>query len=314
VWENTPWDFGVANGGVAVPEEETGWFEEETCVRGKMSRKATVEDCLDSGVEGIQKTKVAVASASNPGAHMCEAPLRHREVEKIATTVQADQYFEQVPGVMSAEDTDTYLEEISPGTEQPEIQIGGDKSIFTRSTYPFKAARVAEILRLVEIGSDITPAERRLVEDTIAEFADTYALSVSEVKHIPGAIHWLEIPEGATFNTKIRQKPMSPPQTEYFSHALDVMLDAGICEPIAAKDVKCVSPITLAAKAHSSGGMTIEELRQRLNEECANVGVKPPFIVPENAPPLPNLETADEPQKWRVCTNYMKLNEVTHVL
>jgi Reverse transcriptase (RNA-dependent DNA polymerase) len=313
-WENTPWDFGTADRGVAVPDEEEGWFEEKMCVGGGVSRKATVEDCLDSSAEGIRKTKVAVASASNPGAHMCEAPLRHREVEKIAMTVQADQYFEQVPGVMSVEETETYLEETSPGTEQPEIRIGGDKSIFTRSTHPFKEARVAEILRLVEIGSDVTPVERRLVEDTIAEFADTYALSVSEVKHIPGAIHRLEIPEGATFNTKIRQKPMSPPQTEYFLHALDVMLDAGICEPIAAKDVKCVSPITLAAKAHSSGGMTIEELRQRLNKECANVGVKPPFIVPENAPPLPNLETADEPQKWRVCTNYMRLNELTHVL
>jgi hypothetical protein len=169
-WENTPWDFGAANRGVVVPEEEEEWFEEEMCVRGGMSRKATVEDCLDSGAEGIRKTKVAVASASNPGAHTCEAPLKHREVIKIAMMVQADQHFEQTPGVMSVEDTDTYLEEISPGTEQPEIRIGGDKSIFTRSTYPFKAARVAEILRLIEIGSDVTPVERRLVEDTITEF------------------------------------------------------------------------------------------------------------------------------------------------
>jgi RNase H-like domain found in reverse transcriptase/Reverse transcriptase (RNA-dependent DNA polymerase) len=314
VWENTPWDFSAANRGVVAPEEETEWFEEGMCRRGKVSRKTTVEDCLDSGAEGIRKTKVAVASASNPGARTCEAPLRYREVDKVAMMVEADQYFEQVPGVMLVEDTDTYLEEISPGTKQPEIRIGSKQSIFTRSTNPFKAAHVAEILCLVKIGSDATPVECHLVEDTIAEFPDTYALSVSEVKHIPGAIHQLEIPEGATFNTRIRQKPMSPPQTEYFSHALNVMLDAGICKPIAAKDVKCISPITLATKAHSSGGMTIEELCQHLNEECTNMGVKPPFIIPENTLPLPNLKTADGPQKWRVCTNYMKLNEVMHVL
>jgi hypothetical protein len=53
VWENTPWDFGAANGGVVAPEEETEWFEEGTCRRGEVSRKATVEDCLDSGAEGI---------------------------------------------------------------------------------------------------------------------------------------------------------------------------------------------------------------------------------------------------------------------
>jgi hypothetical protein len=99
-----------------------------------------------------------------------------------------------------------------------------------------------------------------VVEDLIREFPDIFALSVSEVKHIPGATHHLKIPEGATFNTKIRQCTMSPPQMAYFANALDIMLKAGICAPIAAKDVKCVSPITLAVKAHTSGGMTIDEL------------------------------------------------------
>jgi hypothetical protein len=109
---------------------------------------------------------------------------------------------------------------------------------------------------------------------------------------------------------------MSSPQTEYFSKALDVMLEAGVCAPIAAKDVKCVSPITLAAKNHTSARMTVNELRQRLNQECETVGVPPPFIGPRGADPIPDKPSGsnDLPVKWRVCTNYMKLNEVTQVL
>jgi hypothetical protein len=52
---------------------------------------------------------------------------------------------------------------------------------------------VAEIL----IRDDISPEERSAAEGTITAFADVFALSVSEVKHIPGVVHRLEIPEGA---------------------------------------------------------------------------------------------------------------------
>jgi hypothetical protein len=155
-----------------------------------------------------------------------------------------------------------------------------------------------------------------VVEDLIREFPNIFTLSVSEVKHIPGATHRLEIPEGTTFNTKIKQRTMSPPQTAYFSNVLDIMLKAGICASIAAKDVKCVSPITLAAKAHTSGGMTIDELQQRFNEECEHTCITPPFTGPPDMEPLParTLDADTSPPKWCVCTNYMRLNEVTQVL
>lgn len=100
--------------------------------------------------------------------------------------------------------------------------------------------------------------------------------------------------------------------TEYFSKALDIMLEAGICEPIAAKDVKSISAITLAPKNHVNG-MTMEELRQRPNKECEQAGLSPVFDSPPDAPPLPPTDKSG-PQKWRVCTNYMQLNETTKVL
>jgi hypothetical protein len=221
-----------------------------------------VEDCPDEETfaEGIRNFKVAVAPASNPGAHKCVPPLKQRQVVNEKCSEHTDKHFNQNSPVLSVEEAERSLEGTAPGAEQPEITVDADQSIFTRATNAFKAERVAEIVRLIKIGDDLSPEERTVVEDLIREFPDIFALSVSEVKRIPGATHRLEIPEGTTFNTKIKQRPMSPPQTAYFSNALDIMLEAGICAPIAAKDVKCVSPITLAAKAHTAGGMTIDEL------------------------------------------------------
>ncbi|KIM79203.1 hypothetical protein PILCRDRAFT_74638, partial [Piloderma croceum F 1598] len=119
--------------------------------------------------------------------------------------------------------------------------VGTDTSILTCKIEPNKSEHVAEILQLVKIGDDISPEEQSAVEDTIKDFVDVFILLVSEVKHIPEAVHHFEIPEGATFNTKIHQLPMTPPQTAYFLNALDIMLKTGVCAPIAAKDVKCVS-------------------------------------------------------------------------
>jgi hypothetical protein len=46
--------------------------------------RARVEDSPDESLdaEGLQKSKVAVASGSNPGVHANVAPLKHRHVAK----------------------------------------------------------------------------------------------------------------------------------------------------------------------------------------------------------------------------------------
>jgi hypothetical protein len=317
-WYNKPWDFGekvdVRYDKPEMTKVSEVWadFESKTTVPDQWAK---VKDCDDDEAEGIQKTKVAIASASNPGAHDNAAPLKPRYVSDLLSPDLSDGLSAQESNVLSVDDVHQVLEDLAPRTEQPEILISADNSIFTRMTAPFKSECVAEILRLVEIEEDLSPEERHEVKQVIRDFADVFALLVKEVKHIPGATHHFQILENAKFNTKICQWPMSPPQTEYFSKALDIMLDAGICAPIAMKDVKCVSPITLATKAHTSAGMMIDELRQWLNQECENIGVSPPFVGPSNIGQIPDKPaTPDLPAKWCVCTNYMKLNEVTQVL
>ena len=320
VWNRTPWDFGEPIEPKRQGDDSTSEIDSEMArVIGDRSgdRRARVEDSPDEGLhaEGLRKSKVAVASVSNPGARANAAPLKHRHVTKIPARYEHTEKLTDAD-ILLLQKAEDSLDDSAPGTEQPEIPVDADTSVFTRATAAFKPERVAEILRHIEIGSDLSPAERIAVEQTIRDFADVYALSISEVKHIPGASHKLHIPEGATFNTKIRQQQLSPPKAAYFSKALDVMLEAGICEPIDAKDVKCVSPITLAAKAHSTGGLTMDELCQRLNQECEQIGIDQPFIGPQPTSPASrdSAEPNSAPQKFRVCTNYKKLNEVTQVL
>lgn len=210
------------------------------------------------------------------------------------------------------------LDEVSPGNEQLNIAAGADNLIFTRASKPFKTECVVEILRLVKIGEDISAEEHILVEDLVRDFADMFALSVHEVKHIPGVTHHLEVPNDTQLHMKIGQKPMTPPQVAYFSEAIDIMVEARICAPIAVKGIKCVSPITLAVKAHSMAGMTMDKLCQKVNLECKQIGILNPYIGPCSVQPMPEVQKTQpgvmQPQKWRVCTNYQELNKVTQVL
>ena len=86
------------------------------------------------------------------------------------------------------------------------------QSVLTRGTNPWKPERVARILKEVTIGWDIDDAEWNTVQDTIAEFADCFALSMKDVNAILGAIHKLNILEGITFRTKIPPRSYNPDQ------------------------------------------------------------------------------------------------------
>ena len=66
------------------------------------------------------------------------------------------------------------------------------------------------------------------VQDLISEFADCFALSMSEVMPVNGAEHRQDIPRDKKFKTKINQRPQSPPQKEFFNGVIDIMLVVGI--------------------------------------------------------------------------------------
>ncbi|KAJ7812618.1 hypothetical protein B0H14DRAFT_3478661 [Mycena olivaceomarginata] len=172
-------------------------------------------------------------------------------------------------------------------TPEPAAQI------FTRANDPFNTKRIEHIIESVEIGPDLT-AEH-------------------EVFPVAGAVYAPKIPAEKKFSTRVQQRPLSRPQAEYLHEQVEVLERAGVIRPIHPRDVKCVSPIKLAEKEHEGGGLTHEELKHELNEECIRAGLPPVYnLPPRDAEPKQNPPT--KPQKWRICQNFHELNELLKVV
>ncbi|GAW03058.1 Retrovirus-related Pol polyprotein from transposon opus Includes: ame: Full=Protease [Lentinula edodes] len=193
-------------------------------------------------------------------------------------------------------------------------------NLFTRNdgeAGAFRPERVKEILRKVRIGENLSADQRTRVEQLLSEYADCFALSVGEVRPVKGAVHRLNIPEGSTFPKKVRQKSLTPPQREYLHAKVDELLEAGVIERCNPEDVKCVSPLTLAQKAHEGTGLTVEELMHKLNDECMAAGLPASFDLPTRPVPQPPEPTEragpPKPAKWRICQNFMAVNKLTEI-
>ena len=201
-----------------------------------------------------------------------------------------------------------------PGTEQPEVMKVFEPSVLTRKTDPRSPERIAAIQAKITVGSDLTMAQAALIRQTIAEYADCFALSMSEVTPVEGAAHRLDIPRDTPFRTKVNQRPQTPPQREFFNGVLDKMLEAGIIRPIDYQDVKCCGATTLAKKAHEGSGRTLNTLKHQVNDECIAAGFPPAH---QNLPPLEEADlsssTPPAQNKWRVCQDFAELNRVTKV-
>ena len=188
-------------------------------------------------------------------------------------------------------------------------------NIFTHETKPFRPTHVEEIQRLVTIGDNLTSAENSQVQALIAEFADVFALSVSEVKQVEGAVHQLNINPDAKFSTKVHQKPLTPPQCRYLHEKLQAMLDANIIEPCELGQVKCVSPTILAQKTHEGAGLMLDELQHWVNDECIHNGLQPHFpLLPRPPPAVDEMEVKKDEPKWRICQNFSQINKVMQVV
>lgn len=93
------------------------------------------------------------------------------------------------------------------------------------------------------------------------------------------------------------------------------MLAAGIVERAPPELIKCAATTVIAQKAHEAGGLTWDELKQRVNDQYRTAGMRPAFELPPREVPRPTLDEPEErkPKKWRVCQNFAQLNKVTEV-
>jgi len=198
--------------------------------------------------------------------------------------------------------------------EIPTDELTDTTNIFTHMTEPFKPAHVEEIQCQVMVGNDLTSTENSQVQALIAEFMDVFTLSVSKVKQVEGAVHWLNIEPNMKFSTKVHQKPLTPPQRQNLHEKLQAMLDANIIELCEPGQVKCISPTTLAQKAHQGAGLTLDKLQHRVNDKCVCNGLQPHFpLSPRPQQTVNDVETKEDEPKWRICQNFSQINKVMQV-
>ena len=192
------------------------------------------------------------------------------------------------------------------------------ESLLTWESDPFKSERVEKIIQEVMIGPDVTEAQCLTICDLIREYADCFALSIKEVNVIPGAVHKLNIPEGATFHTKIPPQSYNPEQRVFVNAKVDEMLEAGIIRSIHHSQVRFVAQTVLAQKAHEGQGLGIEELRYKVNDQCLKHGLPKEFDLPP-VPLIPVPESSsstkrDAPIKWCMCQDFGGINKVRNRL
>ena len=162
----------------------------------------------------------------------------------------------------------------------PAMKEQEPQSVLTRKTDPWKPEHVERILRKVTLRWGITETEHDTAWTTITEFADCFALSIKEVNAIPGAVHKLNIPEGTTFRTKIPPRSYNPDQRAFMEVKIDEMLEAGVIRKIHPRDVWCVAQTVLAQKTHKGEGLTLDELKHCVNNQCIEHGLPSEFEMP----------------------------------
>jgi hypothetical protein len=189
-----------------------------------------------------------------------------------------------------------------------------DNNVYTRHTEPFKAKRVKRIISEITVGPDIMLEQHSQVEELIGEFADCFALAMTEVNIVPGAVHKLNIPSDAKFRTKLMQRSLNPAQKMYLHMKVDDMITAGIIAPIHPQDVRAVAPVVLSKKTHEGQGLPLDELKHRVNDRCVELGLP----SAEELPPQPVIQEkngTDEPQgqNWWLCQDFSEVNRVTQI-
>lgn len=175
---------------------------------------------------------------------------------------------------------------------QPDIETGIPPSLFTCDTDPFQAVCVAKILELVQIGRDLSAGECTEVLELIASYADILALFIGEVRAMALGVHHLDIKQGVNFSTKIQYRWVMPSTQTNLDRTLNSLLAASILQPLAAKEVKCCSPVKMVQKLHSNQGLSVTELQHQVNEQCIHSGMTPRFDI------LPREDPSAIPQVW----------------
>ena len=234
--------------------------------------------------ESPRQTDTPTAQVNAPS--QTDKDKENTDGEETDSTLAKEILIDVVADRLSYEKGDTNLYTSESGNLAHINSVGTEAdSIFTQHTNPFKKERVAKILDEMTLGDDLTDEQQEITRSVVKEFADCFALAMSEVNAIPGISHQLKIPEGMTFRTKIGQRSMTPPQRKFLNKKVDEMLAAGIVAPIHPRDVHNIAPMVLVKKVHEGNGVPLDELKHCINDECVSHGMQSAFDMPPRPEP-----------------------------
>ncbi|KAJ7114207.1 hypothetical protein C8R43DRAFT_903082 [Mycena crocata] len=99
---------------------------------------------------------------------------------------------------------------------------------------PFGEERVREILSKIKIGADLTDDQRAKVVKLIKEYADIFALSMSEVFFVDWWKHHLNIDPDTKLPKRMSQRPLTEKQKDWFYEILDEMEESHVIQRVSA--------------------------------------------------------------------------------
>ncbi|KIJ45535.1 hypothetical protein M422DRAFT_134926, partial [Sphaerobolus stellatus SS14] len=98
--------------------------------------------------------------------------------------------------------------------------------------------RVGQILKEVTIGDDLLEEQHIRVVNMVTEYADAFALTLSEVLPVDFVTHKLHVNPLTPLPTKVYQKLLTAEQKSWFYGKVDEMEAAGIIARVRADEVR----------------------------------------------------------------------------
>ncbi|KAF8068832.1 hypothetical protein FPV67DRAFT_1415511, partial [Lyophyllum atratum] len=134
------------------------------------------------------------------------------------------------------------------GAQTEDFAINRGDGTSPRTQDPFSETRVEEILQKIDIGPDLTEGQREQVRSLVREYADVFALSLSEVLPVDWYKHKLNIKPDVKFPTRINQRPITEAQKSWFNEILDDMEKSYIIQKVPGTFIKALNSTNLAPK------------------------------------------------------------------
>ncbi|KZP14739.1 hypothetical protein FIBSPDRAFT_751431, partial [Athelia psychrophila] len=116
--------------------------------------------------------------------------------------------------------------------DPPDFKLNRGPRESPRDLNAFSEERVSEILEKVQIGPDLTTEQHERVRTLIRDYADVFALSLSEVRPVSWYQHHLDIDPAVKLPQRAVQRPVTGAQGKWFYNMLDDMETAYIIQKV----------------------------------------------------------------------------------